>query len=1413
MNSKLNLVLFTVLLFAISKSYAQKNFPQEINNNLNKYLIENIQEKLYLQTNSNRYYPGDTIWYKASLVNAINHKPVGTENMFYIDLISPENKLVSHELYGLLDGFSDGSVTLDAGLKPGKYKLLAYTNYMRNFGSDFLFQKPISLVLKITDQTSWDFNSEIAPVAGGDSVYVKMFAQTRNGRELNEKVNVHLQLAHGTIFGAECNINNNIGSFSFFVPDSLKIDAALLSVIDGVAESSAKKYKINLSVQKPDIQFLPESGDLVANQENKIAFRCVDVNGNPINIQGEVFSGDKKSLVSFSTEYDGMGSFDLLTQPDKNYYAQVNYHDSVFTYDLPDIPTEAYSLKLINQDVDSIHFNILKSGNATPEFLLVGHCRGNIKFMNKGVIDKDAIAVHIPTANISDGILTLTLFVNEMPKAERLVYIDKHDDFDFNLVKLDTGENDSVANYILQVNKPDGIPVNGNFSLTGWNSKIETSLDSLENIRNYLLFSSDLQGEIVANTAVFDKKDSISSHFKNLMLMTYGWRRFNWDKVTQYKTQKHTYAADQDFYLKGKIQRRFSDKPVPKKTEISIVLKQPGAVHIDKAIVDKNGEFSFILPAFCDSASLTFQTKNRRTKPKDYVVDLSTNLEKFHINSLDFDKVLKTESYPLVRNRPPLTEITNSEKKESQPLEYTFTHTLNVKKPRIDNYYFPGKDTIMIEEVEARSNYLNRRDSVLNETGEPNIVIESSQLKRLTEEKAWYQDIWDLIEDQVPGLQIMQEPLNPLFGDNYNLIVNGDINDLLFCVEDNPDGYLYIFIDDDCLNSNRLIDKYDFLYSLNPGEIESIDFIAKPDKYTKNMSMNDVISENNLSLNTDVTSDQLGSMTKMSATTFRGQLASMRQLEHAAAAPAFLVITTKNKGGIYYPYSKGLQSLYLTGLTAQKEFYEPKYHSIEKAKQENQYKKTILWQPELITDKSGTTKIAIPKGTVNANTLFQIQGISAQGESVSHTFSLNSFKENTKNQLADLAPVTAGTSMLTSTDNYAELNLFYGLITDAENGQPVPFVDLRQDAPYYHMCTNNKGEFFLQKDRLINNSIITISSPGYKTQQLVMSSIQDTLIQVQMVRADVAQPEDKTNAVSIVRKAIGKSRRSYNTKTSLQGYNRETVSIDNNVYGIYETGFNYFNTGLPGTESTVRFETLKFHNMEDKSSNKHTVLQPNHRCLFYPLKRDVIASPLEFWELESLEYFDYKETGQVEYDGEICYKIHFQQKENLVTPLQNGILYIGKESGALRYAGWGTTPDKRIYVSYTDFLQSNPMDYDVQLTDDYYEVSYSLVNKQLNLQASSQQLKILVNGKNNLEFKSRLSIANEIDDKVRLRSNKNPDMLIRRQESKHMLVRNPEYNVEPWIKFGLIKPEDSLLENVSYLHDITVNGEGDYTMK
>ena len=99
----------------------------------------------------------------------------------------------------------------------------------------------------------------------------------------------------------------------------------------------------------------------------------------------------------------------------------------------------------------------------------------------------------------------------------------------------------------------------------------------------------------------------------------------------------------------------------------------------------------------------------------------------------------------------------------------------------------------------------------------------------------------------------------------------------------------------------------------------------------------------------------------------------------------------------------------------------------------------------------------------------------------------------------------------------------------------------------------------------------------------------------------------------------------------------------------------------------------------------------------------------------------------------------------------------------------------------TSYLQSNPMEYDVRVTDDYNEVSYSLLDGQLYLQGSKQAITILVNGQDYLQFDNRLSVVGKSQRNYKDLSNKNPEMLTEDLKSKHMLVKHATYQIEPWV--------------------------------
>lgn len=1376
-----------VLLIASLNLFAQDDFSKQLNNRFNQYLLGHIQEKVYVQTTSDAYQPGDNIWFKASLTNAINHHMATKEKLLYIDLISPQNKVVVHSLALLNDGFADGTISLGKGLLTGQYKLVAYTDYMRNYSSDFFFQKEIMLVNRLNDSRQWAFEPKVIPGHGGDSIFVELQASDRN--EFNGTVDISLQLARGTIFGASCTILNNAGSFSLFVPDSLKTPTALLSLKSTGADGEGAKYSIPLSASKPDLQFMPEGGELVPGQENLLAFRCVDSNGNPLEINGTITDSTEGINIPFATQYQGMGNVYFTPIIGTSYRATINYRDSVFTYSLPDTKEIAYTLQSTAQYNDTIRFALLTSSADEKPYLLFGHCRGIGKYTAHGVLSTQRTELAVPASNFPEGVITFTLFIDDKPRAERLVFLDKGEDITLELLKQDAHHEDSTTTFEVKASQKDGTPVSGNFSLLACrNSQTENQLD-VETIRDYLLFTSDLQGQTVD-----DLGSGIEKAFKtDLLLQTFGWRRFNWEVIEKYQPEKNAYSSGNSMYLYGKIYRTMNGKSVPKGIDLSIVLRQEGKMHVDNTKTSDHGDFYFDLPVFTDSAQLLVQTKSRLKYQKDYLIDINTNLESFRLTPYGFNQIAKTTLKPVVDNWSSSHRI----EKETQAVVTTNTLVTH-KKSRVDNYYFPGKDTILIKDVDVFSKYRNDKDSIIAMVGQPDATIANGQLKQLTEEKPWYADIWDLLKDQIPGLLIFERNLG-----SYNLAIPRDPAPSLYLkVNSNPRGYLYIIVDNDLI-SNPNFPLFDLLDGLDVSEIKSINFIAKPKEYDSSLRTNgmetdilaNIVKEN---VGGDGSNRIIGSITETMS------VLAQNNDERFINPPAFLFITTKSGKGIFDQRARGLQSLYLQGISASREFYAPKYENMKTPEQQ-----TIYWQPQLVTDSTGVAHVTLPFNVDNENIKWFVQGISANGETGAKWFDFNkegvSSHETTIGIAAEHEQKTSSRDKSKGAVNeYRKYGLYSGKVIDGLTGMPVSFADLQVDDPYYHTCINDSGCFLVSENMSKRVNGITVSAPGYASKVVLLPANMDSMVIVQLDKIIPAKIDQTTDARKIVKKAITESVKRYASKAVFQGFSREVVTVDNEIYSINEMAFNYSNGETYYDQDAIRFETVKMNNMADKIGYPLKSLRPNHRMIFHPVNSDVLATLPDFWNTSNYVNFDYRIIGTVHYGGETCFKIRFQQNNNMVIPLQDGILYVGKESGVLRYTEWGTNPARSNEVSYTEFLHSNPMNDNIRLADDCHRVSYALVGDELYLMGIQNGYTIIVNNEHIMTIETRLSVTEKINRQYKSLKNQNVEILVDRGEAQSMQVKHPRYQVEPWINWGFIMPEEKLIGEAKYLHDVLV---------
>jgi hypothetical protein len=109
--------------------------------------IRRMYEKTYLHTSKSFYYPGEVIWFKAYMNYAVPEMIDTLSQTLYVDLINADRLVIQTKTVKIdRSGTAAGNIRLSSQMKPGSYALVAYTNWMRNFGSNSYFVKPVPVL-------------------------------------------------------------------------------------------------------------------------------------------------------------------------------------------------------------------------------------------------------------------------------------------------------------------------------------------------------------------------------------------------------------------------------------------------------------------------------------------------------------------------------------------------------------------------------------------------------------------------------------------------------------------------------------------------------------------------------------------------------------------------------------------------------------------------------------------------------------------------------------------------------------------------------------------------------------------------------------------------------------------------------------------------------------------------------------------------------------------------------------------------------------------------------------------------------------------------------------------------------------------------------------------------------------------
>ena len=308
-------------------------------NLFNRYLP---QEKVYLHFDNTAYFMGEKMWFKAYVLRSDNHHATDVSRVLYVELLDRSGNVVETQKLPIgAMGQADGVFDLRNVLAGGFYEVRAYTRYMLNWDSSWLFSRVFPIF-----ETPGKEGDYSRPSLG------KTAWQVRESEKVPTKEKTGI---------------------SFAKPE------------DG------------------NIAFFPEGGHLVENLSCRVAFEIRDRQGLPVNGTGELSCGEE-CLCSVSTSQNGRGVFSLVAQPGKIYSLNLkDKRGRLYRQELPVAEKEGCSMRLTRSGKPwCVNLNTTTSF-AQDSLGIVLTAHGALKHVDV-VAGSRSIYLSLPDSAIADGV-------------------------------------------------------------------------------------------------------------------------------------------------------------------------------------------------------------------------------------------------------------------------------------------------------------------------------------------------------------------------------------------------------------------------------------------------------------------------------------------------------------------------------------------------------------------------------------------------------------------------------------------------------------------------------------------------------------------------------------------------------------------------------------------------------------------------------------------------------------------------------------------------------------------------------------------------------------------------------------------------------------------------------------------------
>ncbi len=486
-----------------------------------------LVERIYVQTDRPLYFPGETIWFKAYVVNSANSISFMSE-MVYADLISPKGSVVKTIRLAVRNGHTHGDFEIKKDWVGGLYTLKVYTNWVRNYGENHFFTKEITVQKIVQPKLLMNLEFEKEAYGSASEVVANFEVKDLKNQPL-KNIEIHIAaMIQGKRYISSTLRTDDQGKANprFVLPDTLTSRDALLNIMinfKGSTESISRS--IPILFENIDLQFFPESGQLIAGTTNTVAFKAINEFGKPADIAGIIFTKQGVEVATFKSYHDGMGSFEFLPTADTEYYAQIT--EPFVSKNKILLPTVQHTgVKFsIQQQKEKVALSLFSSFKKSL-VLTISNSAGTLASMS---IKDNQKTLSIDTGKFPIGITKFTIRdTTKAILAERLVFINPHKQMhikiDLKKEMYDTREKVALG---ITTKDENGAPISANLAIAVADNKLLSFADDKQdNIHSYLLLSSELRGTVHEPTFYFDTKEPKAKKALDYVMLTHGWRYY-----------------------------------------------------------------------------------------------------------------------------------------------------------------------------------------------------------------------------------------------------------------------------------------------------------------------------------------------------------------------------------------------------------------------------------------------------------------------------------------------------------------------------------------------------------------------------------------------------------------------------------------------------------------------------------------------------------------------------------------------------------------------------------------------------------------------------------------------------------------------------------------------------------------------